>query len=411
MKKKYFFLIFIFESVFPKFDATVIGVFKFADGLGRDPIVWVDILKDDLKINYIPLAILDKRDIKFNLSGLPSLKDYYKNKKKLKSDVSIVVMNLSIYDNFRSRLKKVVNSKIRLSYSMTECTEIPKLWVNILNKEFDAVMVPDSWLIDVYKKSGVKIPIFVLPLAQYLEPFLEKEVKRNPSCPFSFGVSATFIERKNYDLLIDAFAKQFGNSKDVILKIHGRYGPLVNKINKKIEDLNLKNVEIISKELNAQEYLNFMSGLDCYVFLSKGEGFSHTPREAFALGIPVILSDNTSHRTICQTGFCESVKSMIKKIAKYEDRNEIIGFNFDCEIDDVCKAMSNVYNNWNFYRDKAILGRSWVQKYLRKNIRNYYLSIVKPKKVILGHENKIEEDCLITNSSKLYNKYLEIIKI
>ena len=59
------------------------------------------------------------------------------------------------------------------------------------------------------------------------------------------------------------------------------------------------------------KYIEFISTFDCYVNLSKGEGFSIPPRESLALGIPCIISDNTAHKTICDSGLVLPVTSKI----------------------------------------------------------------------------------------------------
>ena len=64
---------------------------------------------------------------------------------------------------------------------MLESTRIPDEWVNILNKKFDLVIVPDEFYESVYYSSGVKIPIFVLAHGIHLEDFLAQPPKNNTS--------------------------------------------------------------------------------------------------------------------------------------------------------------------------------------------------------------------------------------
>jgi glycosyltransferase involved in cell wall biosynthesis len=150
--------------------------------------------------------------------------------------------------------------------------------------------------------------------------------------------------------------------------------------------------------------------------LSCGEGFSFIPREALALGIPVIITDNTASSTICKSGFVRSVRSE-KKIRSKSNVYRILfaddcGDQFDCEVEDAKNALLDVYSNYPVYVHKALDGRNWVRQYdcENPNLRSQYLTLVKPKKVVLGNENKIEDDTLITNSIELYQKYIELIK-
>jgi hypothetical protein len=69
-----------------------------------------------------------------------------------------------------------------------------------------------------------------------------------------------------------------------------------------------------------------------------------------------------------------------------------------------------VYSNYAFYLHKAYEGREWVKQYdcYNPHLQNQYRTLVKPKNVVFGQENKIEEETLTTNSEALYLKYLQI---
>ncbi len=58
------------------------------------------------------------------------------------------------------------------------------------------------------------------------------------------------------------------------------------------------NIELIPESLSREQYLDWLRSLDVYCFMSSGEGWSVTPREALHLGKPVILLDAHAH-----TGF------------------------------------------------------------------------------------------------------------
>jgi len=153
-----------------------------------------------------------------------------------------------------------------------------------------------------------------------------------------------------------------------------------------------------------------MRSFDCYVSLSTGEGFAIGPRESLALGIPVIITNNTAHKTICQEGFVKSVPSNIIIPGTYYDfENDQKGYGFDCSIDDAARALKEIYDNYDFYLNKAQKGREWVKQYLKENMTKKYLNLIKPTKILLGNKNIITDDYLMTNSISLYQKYLKII--
>jgi glycosyltransferase involved in cell wall biosynthesis len=296
---------------------------------------------------------------------------------------------------------------------MFETSKISAAWVRTINRIFDAVIVPDQYLVKVYENSGVRKPIFVLPLGIYLDDFLRYKIKKKENNKFVFGCMANYDLRKNQMLLIQAFVQEFGNSKDVILKINGRSFDCAN-IHQYIKNQRYLNVYLSKENLSWQKYIEFMSTLDCYVNISKGEGFSIPPREALALKIPCILTNNTAQKTICNTGFVKSIDCDIFEQAKFSsdlfDPSEDLGFFFNCKLQDVRKALREVYENYKEYKKKAKLGKEWVKQYRWQNLKDRYHNLFKPKKIILGNHNEVTENHLITNSKKLYNKYLSLQK-
>lgn len=403
-KKILFILILIFDLYAYKYDLTIIGDINLSLGLSSLPVGIIDCLKNDLKINFKKIPGF------FDLTNVPE------DVKKilLLNDTSIGKVSLFtniLWTPYFSCIDFIPNSEIKIAYSMFESTRISEKWVGILNSMFDLLVLPDENLIDTYKLSGVTIPVFVLPCGIYLEKYLNQPVKCKKNFPFVFGSSAAFWPHKNQDLIVRAFANVFGNNPNVKLLMHGRSGTseIRNNILKIINLYKLLNVEFIDREFDQNEYLNFKKNLDCYVHISKGEGFSITPREALALGIPCILSDNFAQKTICKTGYVRSIVSEIPEPAYYVHLKNYYGVNYNCNIKDVEDALMDVYLNYQRYLTKATKGREWVTQYLYSNLRNKYLNLVKPKKVILGQENRIEDEYFMTNSIELYKKYLGLL--
>lgn len=394
------------------FDVTVIGPVCFADGIGRQAIGFIDCLKDVAHINFIHTRCASD----MNLTDLPDdVKNIVQRKMQGKSNIAILEDVLSNGNPSAPEYyyKKVPrSSKIKFAYTMFESTKIPEEWVTILNENFDAALVPDDFLVEVYKNCGVTIPIFVLPLGIYIEKLLALPLKKTTGKPFTFGFSGAFTDRKNHVMALEGFAAAFKNSSDVRLRLHGRSGNQVcKKLRERSIELGLTNVEIICKSFNEDEYIDFMQSLDCYVSFSKGEGFAIPPREALALGIPSIIAENTAHKTICQTGFVKSVPSVKEMPAYYDHLQKTVGNNFNCDVADVAQAMYDVYNNYEEYKEKALLGRKWVTQYLYKNLQETYLNLIKPHEIVLGDHNCVNDRGIITNSKTLYKKYKNLAPV
>ncbi len=387
------------------YDLTIVGQVSFADGLGRLPIGLIDCLNYDLYINHVPTP------------GHYSCTDVSEEVRTVLTDPYAVPGNVALlFDILWAH--EVVPSRfmpkesfIKIAYSMLESSEIPRQWVNILNEQFDAVVVPDPYYKEVYLRSGVHIPLFVLPHGIYIDELLAQTSKKKKATPFVFGCSAAYWPRKNHEVLIEAFSEEFGNDPQVILKLHGRTGSksYVTKLTKQITDRGIKNIELIKKKLSKQGYENFFRSLDCYVLVSKGEGYSVTPREALALGIPCILSNNSAHKTIGASGCVYSVSSEISEPAYYSHLG-MSGDYYNCSVKDVRKALREVYTHYSTYLNKAHKGRKWVERYTWKSLKKKFLNLIKPKKVKLGKDNVITDEYLMTSSQQLYDKYIQLIE-
>lgn len=383
------------------YDLTLIGDTKFCGSILRFPITVIDMLKDNLKINIIRPNQKDSIFLDIDIST--EVKNIILNKDKTPGTVSLLLMTPS--SEKTNDYLHAINSKINLAYSMTESTEVPPQWVEIFNNNFDAVIVPDEFLVEVYKDSGIIIPIFVLAFPIYIDDFLSFEPKKTKNSPFVFGTSSSLIDRKNHASVINAFANIYRNNPDFKLKIHGRFGD-VNKLKNLVKSLNANNIEVFLKQFTQKEYINFLSSLDCYVLASKSEGFSISPREALALQIPCILSNNSGHRTIIKTELVRSVETNIKEPYHYGNLfNKYIGHCFNCEIKDLEEAFSDVFNNYSKYLDKANQAREWVKQYSYKTLSKKFLNLAKPKQIILSDKNIIEDDYIMTSSKYLYDKY------
>ncbi len=381
------------------YDVTIVGAIKFEDARGRLPIGFIDILKDDIKINFSPI-----KGYPLDVDNLDTrIKDVVLNADKIPGDIAILFSSVCLHC-----ASFMPNSFIKFNYSTFESSAIPKYWISYANKNFDAILVPDKSLVKAYKKSGINIPVFLIPPGLYLDQFLDKPIKTTKNTPFIFGIVAGFWPHKNHELLIKSFLNKFDQNHQVILKIHGNSADAktLSRIKELIKDK--QNIELINKKLNQNELVDFMSSLDCYVLVSKGEGFSVTPREAAALGVPTIISNNTAHKYLCKTPYFIPVKSDIKELSSFNKDlgGADCGYSFNTDQKDLENILEDVYENYDYYITKNRLAREWVQQYNYKNLKFKYLNLIRPIKIILGPENLITDDYFMTDSKDLYEKYM-----
>lgn len=377
-----------FKSQASPYDLTLLGIGAYGDGISGITVGFADTLYKDLEMNSPwPTPFLN---------GIPKhLLHIFTNNDPTPGNV-LLYTNI-LYPSPGKKYMELPDSKIKIAFSMVEGYGVPPEWIHTLNHSFDAVVVPDDFLVDVYKNCGVTIPIFVLPICLPLEDLLAMQSNDKIGKPFTFGIAGALHGRKNHEMLLEAFAHSFGNNPDFQLKIHGRIfaetDTTLGYLKNYIQTNNLTNVSIDDQNLSRSEYINFLKSLDCYVFLSRGEGFSITPREALALGIPCILSKNTAHKTICKSGYVKGVRS---------------DANCNVSLIDASNAMQKVWLNYKHYKKLALKARKWVAQYTSKNLHDKYLNLIKPQKIILGDNNEVTDEYLETNSIELYQKYKQL---
>ncbi len=396
-------------------DVTIVSNCLMADGIGRQGIGLISAIKNDLKVNMYTMQTSNYKDVPSDV--LPIVSKPFDGF----APITFWTYILGIHENME-KMHAAIQSQLKICYSMIESDAVPNMWVKFLNKYYDMVVVPDPWLVQVYKNSGVIKPIFILPLGIFIEKFLEMPVPTEANKPFTFGMSAGFWERKNHIKVMKAFAKAFGVNPDFKLKVHGRFGSFKEQVEKaynsfnilKASDLstgstrtgNLPNIEFGSMPLTQKDYHTFMESLDCVLAVSKGEGFSIPPREALAMGKPVIITNNSAQQTICSSGFTFPIEAKIKTPAYYEVFKSNIGSCYDCSEDDLIKMMRYVADNYKECLEKAAPGREWVKQYLWSNLKRRYISLFKPTKVIAGKQNEITSEGIEININQKGGKEL-----
>lgn len=393
-------------------DLTIIGPTNETSSIGYFTVDVIETLKSELNINIVRLIRTDKEA----LIASEEVQEIIEKPFLEPGKVALMLDNM-LWCKHHENYKKVPESKIKIAYSTFEMTKIPEQWAKILNKFFDLVAVTDSYWVKKYQDSGVKIPIFVVPLGVHkLDDLFNFEGKVNQRTPFVFGSAVTNTERKNLKLLVSAFDEEFDISENVVLKINSCLSYRGIDVNDPwFQSITKNRIFFTEKLLSRPDYVSFMRDLDCYINISKGEGFSITPREALALQVPCIISNNMGQETICNSGLVRNVASEIREPADsnfqdvYGDID--LGYCFNCSIEDVRAALRDVYENYAMYSKKAQQGPLWVSQYSWKNLKYRYLNLVKPKKIILGDRNEVTDDYFMTNSKRLYKKYLRTFKL
>lgn len=197
-----------------------------------------------------------------------------------------------------------VESVLNLGYTIWETTKLHPDWPKFINKNVDKVLVGCDWNVNIFKESGVTIPIGVVPhginvadfnnVTNYSISGLDKDT-------FVFYSIFQWQERKHPLALIKAYWHAFtGNTKvALVLKTYRSSYDNAEKDAIRMTIKRLKEIMPMDHYPKIILILNMLSedeinGLhrvgDCYTSLDRGEGFGLSPFTAGAIGNPIVIT-------------------------------------------------------------------------------------------------------------------------
>ena len=224
-------------------------------------------------------------------------------------DIVILHSTPDLWPSYRANHRNVCDGKFVVGYCTWETNKLPPMWVECINKTVNEVWCPSNYNKTAFIKSGVTIPIQVVPHIFLPKVLPNKEkiklIDNNNGGIISSNTKYTFYSigelhiRKGIEDTIEAFCKSFSTNDPVrlLLKIHYRDYSIKNvEYCKKIINSELSkypnhpSIICLFNNLSANEMLALHSLGDCYVSLNKGEGFGLTVFDAFNYGRKIITT-------------------------------------------------------------------------------------------------------------------------
>ncbi|MFE5320583.1 glycosyltransferase [Paenibacillus sp. NPDC056579] len=172
-----------------------------------------------------------------------------------------------------------------------------------MNK-FDAICVPSLHNKRALRRSGVKVPIFIVPHGVNTRAFHPKNRKMRLARAgkrFTFVSIFTFQHRKNPEGLLRAYWREFSAKDKVVLVIKtngfARYENerwVKKKISRYKKRLGIKKatapVVVIGRRLKERQLKGLYTLGNAFVLPSRGEGVGLPYLESLASGVPVIAT-------------------------------------------------------------------------------------------------------------------------
>ncbi len=213
------------------------------------------------------------------------------------------------YINFQSvpppEFKIEDNSYLNIARFYWEYDGIPQKWVDLCNR-MDVIWAASRFNSQSFIDSGVSSEkIFILPDAVDIELFnnnTDPVVLKGATNKDNFKFLSVFdwVLKKGWDVLIEAYVKEFNHEEDVCLVIRtfSYLNIPLEKIKEKIFETIIKKAKKIPEQaprimfaenmLSQGEMPGLYKACDCFVLPSRGEGWGRPYMEAMAIGLPVI---------------------------------------------------------------------------------------------------------------------------
>jgi glycosyltransferase involved in cell wall biosynthesis len=215
-------------------------------------------------------------------------------------DYNVVLMHCT--PEFYSQHRE--EGKVNVGMTIWETTKLHPDWPRHINQNVDACIVGCEWNVDVFRDSGVTVPLFSVPHCVSFDKFNNAKPYEiagidKDACVF-FWVGQ-WTERKAPQELVKAYWQAFQNDENVALVMktyRSDYSdPEKNAVRSSVrrlksfcKALKYPPIYLVLDMLSEEEMDGLFARGDCFVSLDHGEGFGMGQFQAGAAGKPIIVT-------------------------------------------------------------------------------------------------------------------------
>jgi glycosyltransferase involved in cell wall biosynthesis len=225
--------------------------------------------------------------------------------KKINHDYVIMHSTPDLWPTFLEKKPQAFGNRVRVGYCTWETNVVPSDWVKCINESVHELWVPSSYNKKNFEDSGVNKTIRVVPHI-YLPsiPIERNKVNINDPSVYTFYTIGELNKRKSILDTVEVFCKTFTSNDNVRLVVKTHF-----------KDYSQKNIDlceaqirlIVSKYPNSPKVVALLGNLttkeinaihtvgDCYVALTKSEGFGLTIFDAFHMKKQIIATGYGGH--------------------------------------------------------------------------------------------------------------------
>ena len=281
----------------------------------------------------------------------------------------------------------------KIGYFVWESTRCYALFFQKI-KKYDQIWVPSKWQAACLIDQGMSAEkVKVVPEGVDSSVFFPENIKC-PSDKFRFLIFGRWDNRKSTIELIRAFKNTFGHNQNVELLISVEdpfnadgLGSTENRLKK--YDLISENIKILNFP-SQKEYVNILKSGHVFLSCSRSEGWNLPLIEAMACGTPSIYSDCSG-----QLEFAAGKGIAVKIVGEIETKNFYApgatcqGNWYEPDFKDLESKMVEVYNNYEFYKKKAVEeSKDIIKRFSWDNAAKIASSLIKD---FLKYEETAEE--------------------
>ena len=280
--------------------------------------------------------------------------------------------------------------KFNVGYNTWETDSLPDNWVDKMNRSFDLVLVPSHFNKEVYRNSGVKVPVEVVPHCLDTSEFEIAKPAKIPGFERHYKFLSVFqwTERKNPIGLLKAYFTGFYDRNDVVLVLK-TYGSSTSKnqrdkIKQMIESVKkdlrfdpnrLPPIYFLGDLISRETMTSVYKGCDCFVLPC----FSEDTQIMTTNGLKGIDDVKVGEKVLTinpNTGYIEKDRVKNKWIKKYE--GEMLHFKTS-KIDKLVTPNHRIYYHTPKKRKQLSVEKA---EFFKKRNARYYIPITSYSKGI-----------------------------
>lgn len=216
--------------------------------------------------------------------------------------------DITIFNNFPRNPNDLyglakLRGGVKLAYLAWEESIYPKRWVDECNAHLHGIMVTSDHIREVFRKSGIKLPIANIGggIDQVMSgPDEQFKLETKKGFKFLHVSSAHF--RKGVDILLKGYFAEFTAEDDVclVLKLFPNPESEAEQILEKLQRPGAPEVVVIADgKLSEGQMRSLYSQCDAAVYPSRAEGFGLPMAESMFLGLPLITTGYSGQLDFC----------------------------------------------------------------------------------------------------------------